>query len=198
MKRALTLSVLLGVAVSAATLTGVPREARASVSVAVTFEGLVRGACAVALGTAGEQRSVWEGERIYTYSRVHVDSSVAGELKPEDETWVRTLGGVVGEVGQRVEGEAVFTVGRPSLVFLKHDRMGTGTYVVTARAQGQFGLYLDEKSAVHVQKSNAMGTLFAPQGPNAHLPLASDVIHGRPMTDAAKDIGTAWSRQHAP
>jgi hypothetical protein len=197
MRHAWALGFLLGVAVPA-TLTSVARDAQASVSIAVTFDALVRDSNAVVLATAVEQRSVWEGARIYTYSRIHVDSTVAGELHSEDETWVRTMGGVVGKIGQMVEGEAVFTVGRPSLVFLHHDQTGTGTYVVTARAQGQFALYLDEQSTVHVKKSNALGTLFAPKGPNASLPLASDVIHGRPMTDAAKDIGTAWTRVHAP
>jgi len=186
--------VVLVVAIAAVTLGGGSRDARASVSIAVTFDALVHDSSSAVLVTAVEQRSVWEGARIYTYSRVHVDSSVAGELKPDDEAWVRTLGGVVGKIGQVVEGEAGFTVGRPSLVFLRKD--ATGTYVVTARAQGQFGLYVDEQSAVHVQRSSALGGLFAPKGPNANLPLASDVIHGRSLTDVTKDIATAWIRLH--
>jgi hypothetical protein len=186
---------LLGVAAVALTLGVAVPDAGASVSIAVTFDALVRGSMAVVLATAVEQRSVWEDERIYTYSRVHVDSSVAGELKPEEEAWVRTMGGAVGKIGQSVEGEAGFTVGRPSLVFLRRDP--SGMYVVTARAQGQFGLYVDEQKAVHVQKSNAMGALFPPKGPDARLPLATDVIHGRALTDASKDIATAWTRLHA-
>ncbi len=187
---------LLAVVIAVVALAYDARDARASVSVAVTYEGLLRDSNSVVVATAVEQRSVWEGERIYTYSRLHVDTSVAGELKPSEETWVRTLGGAVGKIGQIVDGEAVFTVGRPSLVFLHRDR--SGTYVVTARAQGQFGLYVDEQSAVHVRKSNAMGALFAPKGANANLPLASDVIHGRAMNDAAQDIAAAWTRVHAP
>jgi hypothetical protein len=186
--------IVLGVAAVALTLGVAVRDACASVSIAVTFDALVRGSTAIVLATAVEQRSVWEGERIYTYSRVHVDKAVAGELKPDEEVWVRTMGGAVGKIGQSVDGEAGFTVGRPSLVFLRRDP--AGTYVVTARAQGQFGLYIDEQRAVHVQKSNAMGALFPPKGPDANLPLASDVIHGRALTDASKDIAAAWSRLH--
>jgi hypothetical protein len=196
MRRTSARWILLGVVIVVAALASASRDARASVSIAVTYDALLRDSAAVVLATAVEQRSVWEGTHIYTYSRVHVATSVAGELKPEEETWVRTLGGAVGNIGQRVEGEAVFTVGRPSLVFLRRDR--TGTYAVTARAQGQFGLYLDEQSALHVERSRAMGALFSPKGPNAKLPLASDVIHGRRMDDAGRDIATAWTRLHAP
>ncbi len=180
----------------AGALAGAPREAHASVSVAVTFDALVRDSSAVVLATAAEQRSVWEDGRIYTYTRVHVDSKVAGELSPGDETWVQTLGGIVGKVGQVVEGEAGFTVGHPSLMFLR--RGPNSRYVVTARAQGQFNVYVDGQNAVHVQKSPALGGLFAPRGPNANLPLATDVLHGREVSDASRDIVTAWTRLHAP
>jgi hypothetical protein len=196
MKRAWAHGLVFAMASAAATLCGAPREAFASVSIAVTFDALVHESNAVVLVTAVEQKSIWEGGRIYTYSRLHVDSAIAGDLEPENEVWVRTLGGAVGKVGQIVEGEAGFAVGRPSLVFLR--RASTGNYVVTARAQGQFGLYVDDQSAVHVQKSGALGGLFAPRGANANLPLASDVIHGRVVSDAARDIATAWTRLHAP
>ncbi len=181
----------------AASVPGSPaRDARASVSVAITFDALLRGSSAVVVGTATDQRSVWEGSRIYTYSHVHVDSTVAGALGENDEAWVRTMGGVVGKVGQIVEGEAEFTVGRPSLVFLRSSP--AGAYVVTARAQGQFGLYTDDQSKVRVRKSSGVGALYPPQGAEANFAMAGDVIHGRAIADAAKDIATAWSRTHGP
>jgi len=172
------------------------RDVSASVSVAITFDALVHESSAVVVGTAAEQRSVWEGARIYTYSRVHVDSAIAGELGADDEVWVRTMGGVVGKVGQIVEGEAELTVGRPSLVFLR--RSPVGAYVVTARAQGQFGLYTDDQKQLRVRKSGGVGAVVLPNGTDGTAALAGDVIHGRVVSDAAKDIATAWSRAHAP
>jgi hypothetical protein len=171
-------------------------DARASVSVAITFDALVRASSAAVVGTPAEQRSVWEGGRIYSYSRLHVDSAIAGELHGDDEVWVRTMGGIVGDVGQIVDGEAVLTVGRPSLLFLR--KAPDGAYIVTARAQGQFGLYTDEKMQLRAKKSHAMGVLLPPNGADASAALAGDVIHGRAVADAAKDIATAWSRGHAP
>jgi hypothetical protein len=170
--------------------------ARASVSVAITFDALLRASNAVVLGTPAEQRSVWEGGRIYSYSRLHVDTPIAGELSGDAEVWVRTMGGVVGDVGQIVDGEASLTVGRPSLLFLH--RAPDGAYVVTARAQGQFGLYADEQKQVHVRKSSGVGALLLASGTPVSGALAADMIHGRAVTDAAKDIATAWSRAHAP
>jgi hypothetical protein len=133
--------------------------------------------------------------------RVHVDSFVAGELAQDGEAWVRTMGGTVGRVGQIVDGEPVFTVGRPSLVFL-HRVAGdpTGVFLVTARAQGQFGLYADEQNRLRVRRSSAVGALVPPLGAGGIPPgaLAGDVIHGRVVEDVTRDIATAWSRAHAP
>jgi hypothetical protein len=174
-------------------------DARASVSVAITFDALVRASRAVVVGTPTDQRSTWEEGRIYTYSKLHVDSAVAGELHEDDEVWVRTMGGEVADVGQVVDGEASLTVGRPSLLFLRTmpARLPAGSYVVTARAQGQFGLYADDQKQVRVKKSSGVGALFPPNGPDKGAPLAGDLIHGRAISDVAKDIATAWSRTHA-
>jgi hypothetical protein len=170
-------------------------DARASVSVAVTFDALVGNSSAVAIGTSTEQRSVWEDNRIYTYSHFHVDTPVAGELGQGDEVWVKTMGGVVDKVGQIVDGEAELTIGRPCMIFLR--RTPAGAFVVTARAQGQVALYPDEQKQLRVKKSSGVGALFMPQGDDATKPLAGDVIAGRIAAEAAKDIATAWSRAHA-
>ncbi len=186
---------VLSAAIATSVLSTGTRSARASVSVAIPFDTLVRASSAVVVGTATDQRSVWEGGRIYTYSRLHVDSAIAGELHEDDEAWVRTIGGLVGDVGQVVDGEAVLTVGRPSLLFLHRTTLG---FVVTARAQGQFGLYTDEQSQLRVRKSSAVGALLPAKGIDGTVPLAADIIHGRAVADAVKDIAQAWSRAHAP
>jgi hypothetical protein len=170
-------------------------DARASVSVAITFDALVQDSSAVVIGTPTEQRSVWEGAHIYTYSRMHVDSPIVGKLDRDDELWVRTMGGIVGKVGQIVEGEADLTLGRPSLFFLR--RSPAGIYVVSAHAQGQFGLYTDEQMKLRVRKSSAVGALFQPRGTDGTAALAAEVIHGRTVAEAAQSIAMAWNRTHA-
>jgi hypothetical protein len=175
-------------------------DARASLSIAVTFDDLVTRSTSVAVVTPFEARTLWEDGRIFTYTHVHVDTRVGGKLAAGDEPWVRTMGGIVGKIGQVVDGEPVLTVGRPALLFL-HEAP-TGALDVTARAQGQFAIRLDDKQSPRfVQSSGAGGIVLPPppppgQGPAKVLPLASEILHGRPVPDATRDIAAAWSRLH--
>jgi hypothetical protein len=174
-------------------------DARASVSIAVTWDGLLRESTAAALVTALEGRSVWEGDRIYTYTHVRVDRGVAGELTTGDDAWVRTMGGVVGKVGQVVDGEPVLTRGQSSLLFLHGiPARPAGAYDVTARGQGQFPVVTDEKTPPRLVRSTSAGGLVPRRsgGPAAAQPLAADVVHGRPVDDVARDVVAAWSGTH--
>ena len=173
-------------------------DARASVSIAVTWDGLLRESTAAALVTALDARSVWEGDHIYTYTRVHVDRGVAGDLATGDEAWVRTMGGVVGKVGQSVDGEPVLTRGQASLLFLHPiAARAAGAFDVTARGQGQFPLVADVKTPPHLVRSGSMGGLVAPRGASAVPPrLAADVVHGRAVDDVAREVTAAWGGTH--
>lgn len=185
-----------------------PREAAASVSIAATFDGLLRESSSAVVLTPVEERSLWENGRIYTYTRVHVDRGVAGDLAAGRDVWVRTMGGIVGKVGQHVSGEPVFTVGRPALVFLHAGP--PGAFEVTSRAQGQFPVVegASDKTVSRVIRSGNVGALFAPRAivrpgplaPQAAAPvvpvLAADVLHGRTVDEASRDIAAAWKRAH--
>jgi len=174
-------------------------DARASVSIAVTWDGLLRESTAAALVTALDGRAIWEGDRIYTYTHVRVDRGVAGELATGDEAWVRTMGGVVGKVGQVVDGEPVLTRGQTSLLFLHPiPARPAGAFDVTARGQGQFPVVADEKTLPHLVRSTSAGALVAPRtpGPVATPRLAADVVHGRVIDDVARDVTAAWSGTH--
>jgi len=160
----------------------------------------------VGIVTPVEQRSVWEDGRIYTYTRMRVESRVAGEL-PRDP-WVRTMGGIVGRVGQRVEGEAVLTPGQPSLLFLHaqidpETRAPLETLEVTARGQGQFPVLVgDDDHRPRLASGTSVGGLLPPtsdrlarvtQPPR----FARDVLALRFVEDAMNDIAAAWPRLHA-
>jgi len=174
-------------------------DARASVSIAVSWEGLLHESSAAVLVVPLEGQSVWENERIYTYTRVRVDRVLAGGLTAGDQAWVRTMGGVVGQTGQLVEGEAVLTRGEASLLFV-HSIPGrpAGTFDVTARGQGQFPVVVDDGSPPRLVRSNTIGALVPPRVLKAlpSGPLAADVVHGRAVDDVARDVLTAWSRTH--
>jgi hypothetical protein len=207
--RRIGVAALLGLAAAFAPITP-EHDANASVSVAVIFDDLVQYADAVAVATPVEENTVWENGRIYTYTRVHVDTGIAGELGTGSQAWVRTMGGIVGHIGQSVEGEAVFTVGRPSIVFLRHGV--PGSFEVTGRAQGQYPVYLDDATKqLRVMRSSAVGALFPPKAKpstteeklnpqsvqTAPPILARDVLHLKPVDQASRLIAEAFKRLHA-
>jgi hypothetical protein len=174
-------------------------DARASVSIAVSWEGLLRESSVAVVATPVESRSVWEDGRIYTYTQVRVERALAGDLKPGDGAWVRTMGGVVGKIGQLVDGEAVLNAGQSSLLFLHPGPVTQATtYEVTARGQGQFPLVVDAKSGPRLVRSTSAGALVAPRLAAAATPprLAADVVHGRVVDDVAREVASAWGATH--
>lgn len=201
----------------------VPSDAAASVSIAVPFENLVKDSDAVAVITPSEQKAIWEDGRIYTYTRVKVDQGVAGDIGTSTDGWVRTMGGVVGKIGQLVDGEPVFVSGKPSLLFLRKFNAGE-VYEVSARAQGQYPVSVDAKTKVRkLTRSANVGMLLPPRekavtpvGPvtpdvnqtqtqstsgavvmNPELRrLAQDVLHDKPLDDMTREISTTWKRLH--
>lgn len=168
-------------------------EARASVSVSVTFDDLLRRASAVAVVVPIEQRSVWEDNRIVTYTRVRVGPLVVGRLP--GEVWVRTFGGAVGEIAQLVEGEATFTQGGASLVFLhpRGEAGSPGIFAVVEGAQGQFGLETSDGQQ-RLTEARGVGALLPPPGTPR---LARDMLIGRSLEDATRQIGAAWWQFHS-
>jgi hypothetical protein len=178
------------------------RTARASVSITVLFEELVERASTVAIVVPTEQHSLWEGDGIVTYTRVRVDRTIAGRVA--GDVWVRTVGGTVGHIAQILEGEATFTQGRSSLVFLRPHldpvtRAPTGALSVVERAQGQFPVEPDGEGGARLRPAPDIGALVQPpagtrdRGPPR---LAREVLVGRPPDEAAHAIVAAWRKIH--
>ncbi len=120
-----------------------PAEAQAALSIAYTLDELVEKSPDVALVRAVERHSVWEkvagSKRIVTYTKLERVERVYGAAPKT--LWVRTLGGAVGRIGQQVAGEAQFTLGSESLVFLT--KTPDGTFVVSGAAQGHFPVVVE-------------------------------------------------------
>jgi hypothetical protein len=124
-------------------LVGIPEvaplaPAEAAVSIAYSLERLVGDSARITVVRALERRSEWAvvggSRRIVTYTRLRTLEPVTGDGR--DDLWVRTLGGVVGRIGQQVSGEAAFELEQKSLVFLT--RAVDGVWVVTGMGQGHF------------------------------------------------------------
>ncbi len=199
-------------------------EAHASVSFAVDTDRLVTRAELVLRATALDSYAAWEGTRIVTYSKLHVDETIAGSTK-DSEVWVRSLGGQVDHLGQWVDGEPVFNQGQSSLVFLSKDE--GGAYVSVARAQGQIPLSFDAKKKTWLAKPNPYIGMLVPR-PETTLPSATnsvqttstnsastsvkplasvaprslrpavDELSGKSLDELRSDLSARWGKAHRP
>jgi hypothetical protein len=171
-----------------------PRSAEASLDVSVSLANLVRGSTAIAVVTPLEQRSEWEGSRIVTLSRVRIETLIAGSAS-SSEPVVRTLGGSVGDLAQWVEGEPTIVPGEPCLLFLQPS--SSGTFRVSARAQGQFGVRRDESGRPFLTGSAGLGTLLEDPTANQRLvPSAVSELRGIFLEAAFAPLQRAWERTH--
>jgi hypothetical protein len=183
-------------------------DAKATVSASVRFDQLLEESSAVAEATPIDTRSLWEGDRIVTYTRMRVERLVAGHVT--GDVWVRTLGGEVGDLAQIVEGQATFPLDRPSLLFLRvHVDPVTGkpteSFVVVERAQGQFPVVTSAGKPLRLALAPDPGLLLPPaaragaaQGGSAARDdrLARDVLNDRTLDDAVREIQMAWAKTH--
>jgi len=96
----------------------VPHGAPASVVRALSLPELVGESAIVAVARVETAASAWVGGRIVTDAVLVVDEGLAGAAAGERVT-VRTLGGEVDGIGQRVSGEPWFRAGERYLVFLE-------------------------------------------------------------------------------
>jgi hypothetical protein len=162
--RRLALAGAVALAAPLASPSGVS-TAEAAVSVQMSLDELVLGSTYVAVATAVERRAAWEegpgGRRIVTYTRLRVERAVAGE--PAGEVWVKTLGGVVGKVGQAVSGEAQIAIGSTSLLFLVQ---AGADLVVNGLAQGHFPLLGRADGPPTLAASPDAGLLVPRRGPS--------------------------------
>ncbi|MCC6213552.1 MAG: hypothetical protein IT376_01695 [Polyangiaceae bacterium] len=137
-----------------------PRVARAGVARAVTLEELVAlsrfGVVATPVDAFSRWETIGKRKRIVTYTRLRIEEALLEADDPGAEQLVRTLGGQVGEIGQIVHGEAVFTIGERTGVFLQP--LGD-VLTVTALAQGHYPLRADSRGALRLAPSPRLGSL---------------------------------------
>ena len=166
--------------------------ARASTLVQLSVDELCRRATLVVAATPRASVVVWEdtgsgrGRRIVTYTRMRVDNVIDGT--PPPELWIRTLGGSIGDVGQRVDGEAVLAPGQPGVFFLR--AFADGPHGVVGMAQGQY--LFDRRMG-----GAAPRLLSMPMLPRLLGPPRAGGLDGKTLDEASAIIRAA-RRAHAP
>ncbi|MFW2388131.1 MAG: hypothetical protein ACN4G0_07340 [Polyangiales bacterium] len=92
-----------------------------------------------------------------TWHRIGIEQEVAGQAPTEDEIIVETLGGRIGDVTMRVEGEARFSIGERVLVFIQ----GGGPYSASrAVGMGQGVMRVRMEQGVETVRQSREGLML--------------------------------------
>jgi hypothetical protein len=109
---------LLGAAIAAASGAALPPRTHASVVEALDLDQLAVGAADVVVADVVDLHPRWdERRRIVTDVRLRVREAMKGGARPGAVLTLVRLGGAIGDLGMRVEGEASFSPGERALVF---------------------------------------------------------------------------------
>lgn len=137
-------------------------SAGATTMLRVDVPELTRSADAIVQGTVRRMESRWSGDgrRIVTDVEIQVAEALKGQ--PGDTVLVTLPGGRMGELGQKVSGEASFAPGEEVVVFLQ--RRGPQAFRVSAMAQGKYQVQRspDGTRVMAVQDSTAEALVLDP------------------------------------
>ncbi len=155
---------------AAASWAALAKPARAMIARALTLSELVAQSQHALVATPLDLSSTWESvggrSRVVTYARVRTEYSIDGRASASPELMVRSLGGVVGHIGQIVPGEAILRRGATAVLFLQ--AINPDVFCVTAMSQGHYPVFSDSKGVRRVRANPAAAEVF---GPNAAVRL---------------------------
>lgn len=154
MRRVAVLSFLAFLAVGS-------EPAWATIVVPMTLEDMSRGCTAAIRGRVVTHRSQWDEahRKIHSYTEIEVLETLVGASAAGTRMTVRTLGGVVGEIGMNVAGSARFVEGEEVVVFVRRDRLDEARFVVMGMSQGKFRV--DRQGPVPMAVRETGGLAFA-------------------------------------
>jgi hypothetical protein len=160
--------------------------AAASVTRALDLRELVAEADHVAVVRVVRQEARWHRGRIVTDVTLEVETSMKGARAGETLV-VRRLGGAIGDLGMRVEGEPEFIDGERSVVFARSMR---GVLRPVGMSQGVLPIQLDAGRAM-VLPGGAGLSLVLPAPGNRFAPAPAALLHPRPLDDLLGEIRLA-------
>lgn len=156
---------LLPATLLAALLVASPADA--SIVQGLELPELVRHADRIVLGRVLFSESFQRPDgQIGTWHRIGVEREIRGSAPDEREVIVETLGGQIGDVGMRVEGEPSFTVGERVLVFIRDGGpytafrpVGMGQGVMRVRMKRGVETVTQNREGLMLVRRNAQGRL---------------------------------------
>lgn len=152
----------------------------------MNLQQLVDASELVVRGRAVQQDSFWHERRIVTRVRIAVDEVWVGRVPASREVEVLTLGGVVGDIGQRVDGAAVMPQDRDMVVQLS--RGADQSLWPVALAQGVWVL---EPEATQMAQEASATVPIAVTRPSTDRLVASRDNPMRPMPTTVQALKAA-------
>lgn len=174
---------------SASAITLLPSLSRATTMRALSLDELIEFSDRASLGTpvhySSDYTYVGGSRRIVTWTRISQEENLFSGEPQEEELVVMTLGGKVGNLRQKVPGEAALTLGQRCLVFISPE-LSDGTRQVVGMAQGKFSVENGDRLEV-LRPSRELPHLIRSQksGPGGAPPAtAIETLDGKSLSDA--------------
>jgi hypothetical protein len=175
-------------------VTLLPRSAHATTALVLRLEELVARTERVVVGKVVHIESEWAyvagAERIVTVSRVVQEDDLLRTDAAQDEVQIMTLGGKVGNLRQKVAGEAALQRGQRCVLFASKEDENVRR--VVGMAQGYYPLLQQERLDV-LSKSQDLPHLIGarPQTGPERSRAAIDVLSGQTLKSARDLIAGA-------
>jgi hypothetical protein len=163
------------------------RAAQASLVRGLTLPELVKASTHVVVGTPLEAHSEWAdvgGRKIVTDTRIRVEDTLALAAPGESELVVRVLGGIVGKLGERVDGQPALELGQPCTLFLTP--VSPLLAWVTGAAQGHYPLLADAQKIMRLRASPHLPTLLTPERSAVAKLTGTTLAQARELLRAAR------------
>lgn len=171
---------LLPATLLAALLVASPADA--SIVQGLELPELVRHADRIVLGRVLFSESFQRPDgQLGTWHRIGVEREIRGRAPDEREVIVETLGGQIGDVGMRVEGEPSFTVGERVLVFIRDGGPYTAFRPV---GMGQGVMRVRGERGVETVTQNREGLLLMRRNAGGHLEKSLGALPDEERLDA--------------
>jgi hypothetical protein len=141
---------------------------------------------ATPLDAAGEWEGAGNNRRIVTYTTLQIKQALDGRAPPSTQVTVRTLGGEVGDIGQRVVGEAQPAIGQAAVFFLSNGGRNSAPFRLAKMAAGYYPIVADERGQLRLRA--------VPQALEIgrHSPQSiARLLHGRALVECEQLIATA-------
>lgn len=157
--------------------------------VPLSIENLSEKADAIVRGRVVNDYAAWDSshQQITTYTEITLIDTMLAPSSMSESFVVRTLGGVVGDIGMHVSGSPTFTLGEDVLLFLARVGDEPNNYRVLGMSQGKYQIEVEDKGRL-VAVADVRGIAFIRPPSMAAAATDEPSLEARPARIAYADL----------